>query len=425
MTQPIRPFNIMAKPVSGVCNLACQYCYYRDKPATLYPETDKFQMPDEVLEAFTSQYIEAMPKQVDFNWQGGEPLLAGLEFFERAVELQKKYQKPDQKITNALQTNAVLLDDPWCEFIAGEGFLVGISLDGPAQWHDSFRLDHAGDGSFARAWAGMQRLTAAGGECNILVTLNSTNAPHGGDIYRYFVNRGIQYLQFIPILERDENGKPTDYSVTPAQFSQFLLDVFDQWSSRDAGRVSERFIDNAIHTLLFGQASTCCYAQRCANAHVLEFNGDLYACDHFVEKPWLIGNIMDRPLAALLADEKLTEFARLKTDLPADCVDCEFLAFCNGGCPKHHMPIGTDPARKNYYCEAYKTFFAEALETLKGMAEYFRKGQRPPLRNASADKSAAKPAVAAGAGSVQAKKPKRNEPCSCGSGRKFKSCCGK
>ena len=421
MTEIIRPFNIMAKPVCGVCNLDCRYCYYTAKPRDLYPHVANFQMTDEVLESYTRQYLEAMPVRCEFGWQGGEPLLAGKDFFRKAIDLQSRYARDGQTISNAMQTNGTLLDDEWCELFAENKFLVGISLDGPAEWHDRFRRDHAGRGTFHRAWAGLELLRKHRVEFNVLVTLNSANAPHAGNIYRYFTNRGIRYVQFIPILERTPDGRPADYSCTGEQFGQFMIDVFELWASRDAGRVSERLIDSVLHTLIFGRASTCCYAERCANAHVLEFNGDLYACDHFVYKQWKIGNILARPLTDLVRDPLLDEFARMKTELPAACRDCEFLEFCRGGCPKHHMPPGNDPRRVNHFCQGYKRFFREALPELRRMAEYFKAGQTPPKKKVAPAGVARLSATA----SMRGQAPGRNDPCPCGSGRKFKNCCGR
>jgi len=420
MSKVIRPFNIMAKPVCGTCNLDCAYCYYTSKPKDLYPDTKKFQMSDEVLAAYTRQYLAAQPIHCEFGWQGGEPTLAGLDFFRKAVDLQKQYASDGQKVTNALQTNGTLIDENWCEFLAAEGFLVGISIDGPAQLHDAFRRDRAGNATFHRAWSALERMRRAGVEFNVLVTLNSANAPHAGDIYRYFVNRGVQYLQFIPILEPGPDGKAAEFSCTGEQFGRFMLDVFEIWSARHVGKVSERFIDNCIHQLLFGKASLCCYADRCANAHVLEFNGDVYACDHFVFAEWRIGNIMDRPLEDLVRDDKIEQFAALKTDLPAACRDCEYVEFCNGGCPKHHRPIGTDPDRVNYFCEGYKMFFKEALPELRRIADYLRRDQLPPPKAADG-RSEFTPDTQG----VLRHRPKRNDPCPCGSGRKFKNCCGR
>jgi len=415
MSRVLRPFYIMAKPVCGVCNLDCAYCYYTSKPRTLYPNVKQFMMSEEILERYTREYLEAMPVQANFGWQGGEPLLAGKAFYRKAVEFQKAFGRDGQQVANAMQTNGTLLDEEWAEFFAQYDFLVGISLDGPPEWHDHFRRDRQGNPTFHRAWAGLELLRDRGVEFNVLVTLNARNAPHAGDIYRYFVNRGVRWLQFIPILEKDEQGRPKDFSCTGEQFGRFMLDVFELWRERHVGVVSERLIDSVLHTIVHGEAALCCNAKRCANAHVLEFNGDLYACDHFVQREWLIGNIMHTPLADLVRSPKLEDF--LKTDLPAACRDCEFLPYCNGGCPKHHLG-GTgprDPDRVNYFCEGYKLFFREALPELKRLAEYISQGRLPP-------RPGPPPQALAPAGGPPVG---RNDPCPCGSGRKYKHCCGR
>ncbi|MBN1553315.1 MAG: anaerobic sulfatase maturase [Phycisphaerae bacterium] len=410
-----QPFNIMAKPVCGECNLDCTYCYYTDKRGELYPEVAHPRMSDEVLESYTKQYLQSQSQCV-FGWQGGEPLLAGLEFFQRAVELQKQYRRPGQVVENALQTNGTLLNDEWCRFLAAEKFLVGVSIDGPPRLHDTYRRDRAGKATFHRAWAGLELLRKHGVEFNVLVTLNRANAPHAGDIYRYFVNRGIGYLQFIPILERNSDGAPADFSCTPEQLGRFLLDIFELWSTRDAGKVSVRFFDNVIHTILYGRASQCCFSRSCANAHVLEFNGDVYACDHFVYPRWLLGNLLETPLVELLESGILKEFAELKNDLPTVCEDCEYLSFCHGGCPKHHMPLYGGPERVNYFCEGYRRFFAEALPELRKIAEQIQRDQMFPAKHTSPPN----PAIVPTENHIG-----RNDPCPCGSGRKYKHCCGR
>ncbi|MCX5655364.1 MAG: anaerobic sulfatase maturase [Planctomycetota bacterium] len=418
MSRVVQPFHIMTKPVSGTCNLDCGYCYYTMKPRELYPDTKKFLMAEEVLGDFVRQYLAAMPLKCEFGWQGGEPLLAGKEFFRKAVAFQKQFGAAGQVVTNGLQTNGTLLDEEWCDFFCANKFLVGISLDGPAQVHDANRRDKAGQPTWHRAWAGLELLSRKGVEFNVLVTLNSANAPHAGNIYRYFVNRGIQYLQFIHILERKPGtDDPTDFSCRPEQLGRWMLDVFEQWAARDVGRVSVRFIDDALHGLIYGRASTCVHSQRCAAAYVLEWNGDLYACDHFVYKEWKIGNLRETPLVDLVTSPRVEEFATLKTDLPPACRDCEFLSMCWGGCPKHHRPIGRDPARTNHFCEGYKMFFKRALPELRRIAEYIKRGELPPTAGAAA---AQKVQAAGGAA-----RPGRNDPCPCGSGRKFKACCGR
>jgi uncharacterized protein len=409
----------MCKPVCGTCNLDCKYCYYTMKPRELYPDVKKFQMAEEVLARYARQYLEANPLRCEFGWQGGEPLLAGKPFFRKAIEFQKEFGGGGQVVTNGLQTNGTLLDDEWCEFLHANKFLVGVSLDGPAQVHDVFRRDRAGNPTWHRAWHGVELLAKHGVEYNVLVTLNSANAPHAGNIYRYFVNRGIRYLQFIQILERKAGtDEPTDFSCTPEQLGRWMLDIFEQWSSRDVGRVSVRFIDDALHALLYGRASTCVHSQRCAAAYIMEWNGDLYACDHFVYRQWRIGNIMETPLADLVTSPRVEEFAALKTDLPAACRNCEYLRMCWGGCPKHHRPIGTDPNRYNHFCAGYKFFFSHALPELTRIAGYVGRGELPPTK---ADEAIQRVRAAGGADA----KPRRNDPCPCGSGLKFKNCCAK
>ena len=422
-TDNLPPFSVMCKPVCGICNLDCSYCYYTGKPKELYPDVGKFEMADEVLVSYTQQYIHSMPTQCTFMWQGGEPLLAGMEFFKRALELQNEHKLPGQQVTNGLQTNGTLVDDLWAEFFRANGFLVGVSIDGSPQWHDYFRKDRAGNPSFHRAWVGLELLKKHQVEFNVLVTLNKANIVHAGDIYRYFTNREAQYLQFIPILERDEAGQPQGFSCTAEQYGRFLLDVYELWRSRDVGKVSVRLFDSVMHHELFGMPSTCCYSERCANAFVLEFNGDLYACDHFVTKDWLIGNIMDRPLAELVVDPKIEEFAKLKTELPGVCKDCEFEPFCHGGCPKHHWPGGTATERQNHFCEGLKLFFREALPDLREVAKALHARRPPPPREG--DKPAEPPAAAPQQPSAQRGPAKRNAPCPCGSGKKHKLCCGK
>lgn len=420
MPPSVRPFHIMAKPVCGVCNLDCRYCYYSHKPRALYPDVQRFEMPEAVLETFVAQYLQAQPQHCEFGWQGGEPLLAGQPFFRRALELQERLARPGQTVANALQTNGTLLDDAWCELLAERRFLVGLSLDGPADVHDAYRRDHAGNPTFARAWAGLERLRRHGVEFNVLTTLHRANTPRGADLYRYFTNRGVRYLQFIPILERRPNGTPTEESCTPEQFARFLLDMFEVWVARDVGRISERLIDSVLHTLLYGQPAMCCYADRCANAYVLEFNGDLYACDHFVERRWRIGNLLQTPLEELVRSDAVEAFAALKTHLPAVCRDCEYLPFCHGGCPKHHVPLYGGPDRVNHFCAAYKAFFGAALPELRRIAADVRAG-RPLQPKTAAEALRSVPAVPA----ELRRPPGRNDPCPCGSGRKFKHCCGR
>ncbi len=428
MSEIVRPFHIMAKPVCGLCNLDCRYCYYTMKPEELYRGVPpaEMRMTDEVLESYTRQYLELHPDRCEFGWQGGEPMLAGKDFFRKALDLQRRCKRDGQTVSNAFQTNGTLLDEQWCDLFQEDTFLIGISLDGPAQVHDAFRLDRTGNPSWERAWRGLEMLQQRGVEYNVLATLNRANVQHGANIYRFFVNRGVRYVQFIPILERlPGTDEPTEFSCSPEAYGRFLLEVFEQWAGRDVGKVSVRFIDDAIHTILFGQASTCVHSERCANAHVLEWNGDLYACDHFVYQEWRLGNITETPLADLVRGERLEEFSHLKTDRPRACRDCEFLAFCQGGCPKHHRPVGTDPERVNHFCAGYRMFYERALPELERIAEYLRVGRLPPMKEAPAAPPAAEERDIRIAPGPMPGKVGRNDPCPCGSGRKYKHCCGR
>ncbi len=361
-----KAFSIMTKPVSGVCNLDCTYCYYKDKTG-LYPHEKKFLMEENVLEAFMKQYLALQPGNAIITWQGGEPLLAGLDFFEKSRRLQHKWSLPGQRIGTTLQTNGTLIDENWANFFARNSYLVGISLDGPKEAHDFYRVTKSGTPSFEKAWHGLELLEKAGAEFNVLVTLNNENIRLGADLYRFFVQRGIRWLQFIPILEKDENGNPMPYSCPPEGYARFLCETFDTWLVNDMGDVSVRIFESIVYTLVKRVPTVCCFAKECANAYVLEYNGDLYACDHFVFPEWKIGNIMEIPLRELLLSPLIVEFSRLKTDLPGPCGECRYLPLCNGGCPKHHV-LRNGKEKVNYFCQAYKEFFSHSLGTFKRIA---------------------------------------------------------
>ena len=363
---PLPPFSVMAKPVCGVCNLDCGYCYYTPKTA-LYPGVKNFHMTKETLETFLRQYLRARPREVVVSWQGGEPLLAGLDFFRLARDLVEKYRLPGQAVEWSIQTNGTLLDDEWCEFFAENRYLVGISIDGPKEAHDFFRKDRAGKGSFDRAWRGLELLRKHGVDFNALVTLNSNNVKLGADLYRFFVNKGVDWIQFIPILERDEEGNVLPFSCPPEAFGRFLSEVFDTWVLNDVGKVSVRIFESVVSQLVQHVPTVCVYSRRCANAYVLEWNGDLYACDHFVVPEWRLGNVLETPLEELVTSEKVEEFARLKTELPGPCLECRYLPICNGGCPKHHLP-GTEGGKVNYFCRGYKAFFEKSLPSFRRIA---------------------------------------------------------
>lgn len=413
-------FNIMVKPRGSICNLRCAYCYFLSKEA-LYPGSS-FRLSDGLLEAFTRQYIEAQQvPEVTFGWQGGEPTLMGLGFFRRAVELQERYRRPGMRIVNALQTNGTTLDDDWCRFLREHRFLVGISLDGPPEVHDAYRRDAAGRPTFERVMAGLRLLQEHGVEHNILATVHAAGAPRPLEVYRFLRDEaGARFIQFIPIVERDEAGAISERSVPSRQYGRFLSAIFDEWVRRDVGQTYVQIFDAALAAWAGQRPGLCVHEETCGLALVLEHNGDLYSCDHFVLPTHRLGNIQETPLAELVGSERQRRFGLAKRDaLPRLCRQCAYLFACRGGCPKDrllHTPDG-EPGL-NYLCEGYRAFYAHVDPAMRRMAALLRAG-RPPadimLERAREESDLQARLARAG----------RNDPCPCGSGRKFKQCHGR
>jgi uncharacterized protein len=419
-------FHVMLKPRGPVCNLGCSYCYYLPKER-LYPD-GHFCMTDELLEAFTRQYIEAQRvPEITFGWQGGEPTLMGLDFFRLAVKLQQKYRRPGMVIRNALQTNGTLLDDEWCRFFREHGFLVGLSLDGPRELHDAYRVDKRGRPTFDRVMAGLALLKKHGVEFNILTTVHAANAGHPLDVYRFLRDEvGAGFVQFIPIVQRDnetgfqEGERVTERSVTGRQYGDFLIAVFDEWVRRDVGRVFVQIFDVALATWVGQRPGLCVFEETCGTALVLEHNGDLYACDHFVEPRCQLGNVLETPLVELVGSEQQRRFGLAKRDgLPRVCRECEVRFVCHGGCPKNRMARTPDgEPGLNTLCEGYKAFFAHVDRPMQMMRAELRAG-RPPANVMLA--------LAQEEAELQRRfaHARRNDPCPCGSGLKFKHCHGR
>ena len=419
-------FHIMLKPRGAICNLDCKYCYFLSKE-DLYPESN-FRMTDEALENYTRQYIDAQRvPEVTFAWQGGEPTLMGLDFFRRAVELQEKYCKPGMKINNALQTNGITLDDEWGQFLHEHNFLIGISVDGPRRLHDAYRVDKGDKPTFDRVMAGLKVLKKHKVEFNILTTVHAANADHPLEIYRFFRDEvGAQFIQFIPIVERDndtgfqEGEKVTERSVTGRQYGDFLVAIFDEWVRRDVGRIFVQIFDVSLAAWVGERPGLCIFEETCGSALAMEHNGDLYSCDHFVEPNHWLGNIEDTSMEEMVGSEKQREFGNAKRDtLPRYCQECEVKFICNGGCPKNRIIKTPDgEAGLNYLCEGYKKFFNHIDGPMKTMASLLR-NRRPPadIMNLQTEENVALGPHFAKAG--------RNDPCPCGSGRKFKHCHGR
>jgi len=409
-------FHVMLKPRGPVCNLDCAYCYYLSK-AQLYPGSD-FCMTDEVLESFTRQYIAAQRvPEVTFGWQGGEPLLMGLDFFRRAVALQERYRRPGMRVVNALQTNGTLLDDDGCRFFREHDFLVGLSLDGPRQAHDAYRVDKGGKPTFDRVMAGLALLKEHAVEFNILATVHAANADRPLETYRFLRDEvGARFIQFIPIVQREGEGvsarSVTARSVIAEQYGDFLIAVFDEWVRWDVGRVFVQIFDVALAAWVGARPGLCVFEETCGQALVLEHNGDLYACDHFVEPQYRLGNILETPLVELVGSEQQRRFGLDKRDtLPDICRTCEVRFVCNGGCPKNRLQ------GVNYLCQGYRAFFAHIDGPMRFMAAEL-KARRPPanvMRHLVQQEAELERRFA---------QANRNDPCPCGSGLKFKHCHG-
>ena len=425
---PVPAFHVMMKPRGAICNLDCSYCYFLAKES-LYPGS-RFRMPDEVLDTYTRQYIEAQQtSEVTFAWQGGEPTLMGLEFFRRAIELQQRYRKPDMRVFNTLQTNGTLLDAEWCRFFHEQDFLIGLSLDGPREHHDRYRVDKGGKPTFDTVMNAARLMAEHQVEFNILTTVHAANAKHPLEVYRFLRDTvGTRFIQFIPIIERDndtgyqEGSQVTNRSVTAKAYGQFLNTVFDEWVRHDVGSVYVQIFDVSLAAWSGGSPGLCIFMETCGDALALEHNGDLYSCDHYVEPDHRLGNITEIPLMDLVLSEQQRTFGQNKRDtLPHYCRECDVRFICNGGCPKDRI-ISTPDGEPglNYLCEGFKAFFHHIDGPMRFMANELRY-RRPPA-NIMAHLTQQDLQVKRDRAFAQAG---RNDACPCGSGRKFKLCHGK
>jgi uncharacterized protein len=389
------PFQVMAKPNGSVCNLNCQYCYYLEKEK-LYPDADSFKMSDEVLESFVRQYIASQQAPVvSFVWQGGEPTLRGLEFYKKAVALQQRYAN-GKKIENAFQTNGLLLNDRWAEFLKRNNFLVGLSIDGPAELHDAHRVDKGGASTFSRVMRGLSFLKKHGVEFNTLTVVNRKNAYFPLEVYHFLKEIGSQYLQFIPVVEQvaqepTANGlrllKPSspehsivsEWSVEPLQYGRFLRSIFTEWVRQDVGSTFVQIFDVALEAWIGMEPSLCVFAKNCGNATVLEHNGDIYSCDHFVYPDDRLGNLLTGDLAAMVASQQQQRFGQAKSEtLPRKCLQCHVRFVCNGECPKHRFSrTEQGETGLNYLCAAYRLFFQHVDPYMRYMAGRLQQGKAP------------------------------------------------
>lgn len=373
-----RPLYVMLKPIGAICNLRCTYCYYLKKK-NLYPDISKFSMSDELLEKFIKQYIEShTTREVLFTWHGGEALMRNIDFYKKAVKLQQAYAK-GKLIDNSIQTNGTLLTDEWCEFFKENNFLVGISVDGPRIFHDKYRKTADNGNSFAKVMKGVELLQKHNVEFNILAVVNDYNADHPLEVYNFFKKHGCNYLQFSPIVETTKSGKVTPWSVTPEKWAHFLIGMFNEWVRKDVGKIFIQTFDCALANWVGEQPGICIFAKECGHAGVMEFNGDVYSCDHFVYPGYKLGNIYTQRLVEMMYSDKQQQFGSAKyTSLPTQCKQCKYLFACNGECPKNRIiKTATGEDGLNYLCKGYYAFF----DHIAPYMEYMKReldNKRPP-----------------------------------------------
>jgi uncharacterized protein len=433
-----KAYNILTKPIGPICNLDCEYCFYLEKEK-LYHKPENYRMPDDVLESFIRQYIESQNiPEIIFGWQGGEPTLLGVAFFRKVVELQKKYAG-GKKISNSFQTNGVLLNDEWGEFLAEHSFLIGLSVDGPRELHDRYRIDKQKKPTFDLVMHGLEILRKHHVEFNTLTCIHKNNVDYPIEIYRFLKNAGSQYMQFIPIVERKPDTKAkelglelatppnpsesqrdspvTPWTVSAKKYGEFLIALFNEWVENDVGHIFVQHFDVALANWMGLESPLCIFAKKCGRALALEHDGRVYSCDHYVYPDYELGNLMDNTLESMVFSPQQVKFGNDKEDtLPKYCRECDVRFACHGECPKHRFiktPDG-EPGL-NYLCPAYKLFFHHIDPYMKVMAKLVGS-----LQPASLIMDLIKE-------SKRNDKPVKigpNDPCPCRSGKKFKKCCG-
>ena len=429
-TAPDAPprFHVMAKPTGAVCNLACTYCFFLDKEL-LYPGSP-FRMSDDTLEAYIRQLVEGhKTSPVTVAWQGGEPTLMGLDFFRRAIELQEQYRRPGMTFHNTMQTNGTLLDDEWCEFLAANDYLVGLSLDGPRELHDAYRVNKSGRATFDRVMKGLRLLQKHGVEYNILTTVNRINADYPLEVYRFLRDEaGTEWIQLIPIVERlDSDGlglrlegtTATDRSVQPEQVGRFMTTIFDEWVRNDVGTVYVQTFEAAVRNWMGLPSGMCVFNENCGDALAVEHNGDVYSCDHYVEPDYRLGNLAETQMVELLGSDRQRQFGRDKSEtLPRQCRRCDVRFACHGECPKSRFAITPDgEAGLHYLCAGWYEFFTHIDEPVKRMVALREQGR--PMSDVMLIMRKEHPDL-----EEQVAVAGRNAPCPCGSSRKTKHCHG-
>ncbi|NLC43726.1 MAG: anaerobic sulfatase maturase [Clostridiales bacterium] len=401
-----QPFSLLIKPTSADCNLRCTYCFYLKK-SELYPESKQHRISDEVLEKMISSYMATEQPSYIFGWQGGEPTLMGQYFFERVVALQRKYGK-GKTVTNSLQTNGTMLDEPFTKFLAKYNFLVGVSVDGPPEVHNQYRTRADGSPTHADVLEGIENLRKNKVEFNVLTLVNQANVSKGKEIYDYLCKEDILFHQYIPCVEFDEEGNLAPFAITGQQWGQFLCDIYDAWHIRDTNRVSIRTFDGIMNHMVYGNYASCHMAGSCCQYFVVEHNGDIYPCDFYVEEQRKLGNLQQDSWADLQNSSKYLEFGNRKADWNKECSQCEFLTYCAGDCPKHRSNSENEDSHLSWLCEGWKMFYQHSIPGLRKLVEN--------VVNHNPKKFNSKLFID--------NKFDRNDLCYCGSTKKYKKCHG-
>ena len=368
----MQPFSLLLKPTGSNCNIDCKYCFYKSRDPEI--GSGRQRMSEQVLDKLIKDYLQLGFPLAAFAWQGGEPTLMGLDFYKNVVELQNKYKLPGQQISNALQTNGILLDDTWCKFLHENNFLIGISIDGPKEFHDFFRLDHRGNGTFDKVVAAIERCKEYNVEFNTLTLLNTKNIKYPEKVFKFLIELDVKFLQFIPCVEIDPATKRiADFSITAEEYGNFLCRIFDLWYEYGYENLSIRDFDSIITYCVSGKHNICTYDNRCSQYIVIEHTGDAFCCDFFVEPKWRLGNIFDKPIKQIASDSKKNEFARAKQNLSNKCLICRYLAVCRGGCIKNRIVLNQDNySKETYFCDAYKHFFDYSMPKFMQIASQIR-----------------------------------------------------
>ncbi|MBN2451752.1 MAG: anaerobic sulfatase maturase [Lentisphaeria bacterium] len=407
----VRPFSLLVKPASADCNLRCEYCFYLGH-CGFYPETRRHRMTDEVLATMVRTYMATPQPTYQFGWQGGEPTLMGLDFFRRVVGCQQQFGRDGAGVANGLQTNATLITPEFAAHLAEYHFLTGVSLDGPRYLHDKYRLTPAGKGSHEEVRRGIRRLQEANAEFNILILVSEANVRDPAVVYHYLCDNGFLFHQYIPCVEPDENRRILPFSIAAEEWGEFLCRVFDLWYAADTRRVSIRLFDSVLALLVDNVRNICPFGSNCCQYFVVEYNGDVFPCDFFVEKRLRIGNVTEDSWETMQQSPIYTSFGQQKSVWHERCDTCPWLWICQGDCLKHRLCTGGgDPRHLSGLCNGWRMFYEHTMPRFRELAEVVRQDRR----------RFAAESIPRGPGSV----PGRNDPCPCGSGRKYKRCCGR